>query len=612
MKKILILITLLIIFVGCDDNPASTVNVPPTVSFVIKADTILMEPAGKCDIEALAADKDGSIMKVILYMDGYIYSEKTSSPYIFTLNDVARGYHLIKMKAIDNSYVETLSPNKVLYVPSKDSINFYLNCKPYYYQITFMEGDTLLMSMSSFNINPEQIERVSFYMDDNILFEDQTYPYSYKIDSLPPGNHKFYLKLEFKTGRYFYSNIVNYQVLKYEAPKLNLSIVTYTENNFLPDQKFYYNFETTVIGGWIDFINVYLNDSQTAHLINYDKTDRWTSWSEYFLTGLKTGKYKLKLEAVSNNGLSSTAEVEFNVVNGFYLPEDVYKLVIADSPTTLFALCRYGRKIYKIDLEQQIIIREYSLTVNNANNFKYSQKNNIIYVNYYDSPVITAINCQNGSVRTYTAPSVCNDIELDDENDRLFAACSTGVIVLNTLNINNELFRLQDKNIRSVVYDRINKLLYLKYVKYFYEEYILKYRVNSNGLNLIDSSSKFSSQSNFILKPGNSTILYNDDGNSATSGSWMELDVNNNFDIIRTLKLTGFGGFSYSGQYSFFSTNDHGSTNNYVYLNSTDYYTNIKKLWVYQGSGAMANTSDDSYFATYYSDRKFLFIFRLK
>ena len=94
-------------------TPAS--NVLPTVSMTGPADGSSYTPPASINLNATAADSDGSITKVEFYNGGTLIGSATSAPYAFTWSNVPVGNYSVRARAIDNqggaTYSNTIAIN---------------------------------------------------------------------------------------------------------------------------------------------------------------------------------------------------------------------------------------------------------------------------------------------------------------------------------------------------------------------------------------------------------------------------------------------------------------------------------------------------------------------
>lgn len=78
------------------------VNLKPEVAFTNLTDGELFQENTTVSIEVNADDADGTISKVMLYSNGKLIGEKSSSPYVFSLTEVPYGTYDLSAAAVDD------------------------------------------------------------------------------------------------------------------------------------------------------------------------------------------------------------------------------------------------------------------------------------------------------------------------------------------------------------------------------------------------------------------------------------------------------------------------------------------------------------------------------
>jgi plastocyanin len=84
-------------------------NSPPSVSITSPANGAVFQAPGNIQIQASASDSDGSISKVEFISGRSVIGTVTSSPYTFSLNNLAAGTYTLSAKATDNAGASTTS-----------------------------------------------------------------------------------------------------------------------------------------------------------------------------------------------------------------------------------------------------------------------------------------------------------------------------------------------------------------------------------------------------------------------------------------------------------------------------------------------------------------------
>lgn len=158
----------------------------PTVSLTSPANGSNFSTGANVTINATASDAGGSITKVEFLLDGTKVGEDTSSPYSFTINNLASGTHTVVARAIDNSG-NTASSSVSISVGSNP---------PPSVSITAPVAGSTYTAPASFCINVSasdngSVAKVEFFQGSTKLGEDLSSPYSYCLSNLAQGTYSF-------------------------------------------------------------------------------------------------------------------------------------------------------------------------------------------------------------------------------------------------------------------------------------------------------------------------------------------------------------------------------------------------------------------------------------
>jgi chitinase len=158
----------------------------PTVSITSPANGATVPAGSNVVVSATASDSNGSITKVEFLLNGAKVGEDTSSPYSFTINNIATGNHTIGARAIDNSG-NTATASVSISAGSNQapivSITAPTNGQ------TFAAGATITIAANASDPNGS-VTKVEFFRGGTTkLGEDTTPPFSYTWGNVASGNY---------------------------------------------------------------------------------------------------------------------------------------------------------------------------------------------------------------------------------------------------------------------------------------------------------------------------------------------------------------------------------------------------------------------------------------
>ncbi|MEM8523842.1 MAG: Ig-like domain-containing protein [Bacteroidota bacterium] len=170
-----------------DDNGGE--NEPPIVSFVSPDDDAMFTVGADIAVEASASDSDGSVSQVELFLDDASQGVESTSPYGWTLSNLAIGTYTLKVVATDN---EGATDEESISITVKDenggnvppTVSF---TNPSDGEM-FTEGDDLTVTAMASD-GDGSVTGVEFIFDGNSQGTDNTAPYEWSLQNLAVGTY---------------------------------------------------------------------------------------------------------------------------------------------------------------------------------------------------------------------------------------------------------------------------------------------------------------------------------------------------------------------------------------------------------------------------------------
>lgn len=223
-----------------------TANQPPTVALTAPLDGALFTAPATFQLQANAADADGSIARVEYYQGATKLGETFAAPHEFTLSNLTAGTYSYHARAIDNLGAATDSASVSITVQSP-------NLPPTVALTAPLDG-ALFTAPASFTLTADAadvdgtVARVQFYQGTTLLGEATASPYTLPVTGLTPGTYAFTARASDNAGASTTSTAVTATVVApnqlpsvaiitppdgatYEAP----ATLTFTANATDPD-----------------------------------------------------------------------------------------------------------------------------------------------------------------------------------------------------------------------------------------------------------------------------------------------------------------------------------------------------------------------------------------
>ncbi|MBT1701703.1 Ig-like domain-containing protein [Chryseosolibacter indicus] len=156
----------------------------PTVIITSPANGTTVATGSNVTINATASDPGGSITQVEFLLNGTKVGEDASSPYSFTINNIAVGSHIITARAIDNAN-NTATSSVTITAGSN---------QPPIVSITAPSNGAVFTAPASITITANatdngSVTKVEFFQGSTKLGEDTSSPYSFTWSNVQQGSY---------------------------------------------------------------------------------------------------------------------------------------------------------------------------------------------------------------------------------------------------------------------------------------------------------------------------------------------------------------------------------------------------------------------------------------
>jgi len=279
-------------------------NNAPVISLTTPAVNSIYRAPATITIKAAASDADGTISVVKFYNGSQLLNIDSTSPYTYTMTNVAAGDYKFLATATDDKGLTGLAASVAVTVAE-------INKAPVV-SITSPANNTVYTAPATFTINAnatdaDGISKVDFYNAKNgiLLGTDSTSPYNYTLANVAVGNYSFVVHAIDKKGRGSSSSGIAVLVEENKAPIVSitspLNNATYTEPATISIDALASDPDGTIYS--VKFYN------GTTYLRTV-----FTSPYTYTLSNLPAGTYSLTAKATDNNGAQTISAVATVIV----------------------------------------------------------------------------------------------------------------------------------------------------------------------------------------------------------------------------------------------------------------------------------------------------------
>lgn len=272
-------------------------NAQPTVVLTSPAPNAVYKLPASVNLEAQAADADGSIQKVEFYDGPTKLGEDLVAPYTYTWTAPTVGSHTLSATAYDNVgntasstkvpitiEAANTAPSVVILNP-KDSANF---TAPAQFTITASATD-----------NDGTVTKVEFYNGTSKLGEDLSSPYNFTWANVPVGTYRITVKATDNTGESKVSEAITIKVnATQSAPVVAISSPA-TNASYTAPATIAISANASDVDGNIAKVEFYSDGVKLGEDLSTPYTLSWSN--------VTAGTYVLTAKATDLTGLSTTS-----------------------------------------------------------------------------------------------------------------------------------------------------------------------------------------------------------------------------------------------------------------------------------------------------------------
>lgn len=184
------------------------------VSLVSPTQNSFVYQNSELKIEADASSNSTGIQKVQFFANLTLLGEDTTAPYSFNWENTPAGLYSLTVKAIDqNGISKTSQSTSIVIGNGKPIVSLKLPTDPF-----FTMNSNILLRADAYDYNGS-INKVEFYLNDNLVGTDTSAPYSFTISNPSEGKPKIKVAATDNDGNVTFSDPFEINVLGYFKPQ---------------------------------------------------------------------------------------------------------------------------------------------------------------------------------------------------------------------------------------------------------------------------------------------------------------------------------------------------------------------------------------------------------
>jgi hypothetical protein len=441
----LVFALILIVINSCEkDSVTETKNKPPEISILApRGDTFFK--GDSVTFYFNVSDEDGKIVKVEYFIEGRLINTDVTEPFDYKYFCDKVGLHNYALRTYDDKGLSADANNSFSVT---DLFYVTLSLFPNYY---FSENSDIMLTAESSPSSGGTLF-VEFYIDENLVGIDSTFPFIFIWKSIPAGLHSAYAKAVDRAGRIGLSSNIPFQVNTNQLPTVNFTTPKPDSPGFVPGQDISFELDANDSYGKIDSVEVFANNTLIATLTETYKF-KWLN--------VPSGEYVISAKAYDNSGAVGVAEpLTVSVLKGIGVNSVITKLVATEKDNLVFGLDISNNKLLFIDPESQLIT-SMSPPSSQAIDIEYSKADKKLYILYKYSGIISVWDNVNQSFSMIEFSGLADGIEIkvDELNRRLYVLASSGIFIID---MDNSTVLLNDYpvNGNTIAIDPVNRSLF--------------------------------------------------------------------------------------------------------------------------------------------------------
>jgi hypothetical protein len=560
---LIVCVTAIAVLAGC-----KKINKAPSCSLITPIQQVEMLKEDSVKVLVSATDPDGHIQDVKFYIDNKLVYTDYSEPYEFWLKDLLFGNRELRVIAFDNEDAASSPTTLYIRVIPNNKVSVSLTSMPSTEYL--LVGDTVMFTVNAVS-SEGTIINSQLYIDDTVILESSTLPYSYIWKYIPEGDHKVYATAIDDKKHEGQAQPVNYYVSQNRAPTITISL-EYITTPYMPGDYIGINCDAHDPDNRMVKVEYYFNNVLVQTVTGSDYFD----WGTNSVPG---GTYQIFAKAYDAQGATAVSNTLTVVVSpGIFCNAVITDMTYSEDDHVVFAADKTKDRLLLIDPVNHIISDSIGLPYASPIAITYSMQDKLLYIVYEFSGVVSVFNKQTNqlSEMTYSTVQKGRDVAIDPIHRRLYILTQAKKLVI--LNPDNGTViqpALDIDYADGIALDAQNRYLYSGGD---YNARIYKYLVTNDALQEIQFVTAGATAHRININPAGTTVVLPCGGGNGNDGyklyAYDAADLENVKGQWDIGIYPSFAVFSQDNQ-RLFGLNGSGDE---VYIESTSSYSTISHL----------------------------------
>lgn len=577
-------------------------NEPPWIQLISPLDNSNIESGDSLEIIAEAGDPDGSISKVLFYIDEALVLQDQETPYKLQWNNVPAGNYNIDVRAIDDKNCESSIKHSALNAMAGNTFDVIIDWFP---DQPIAMRENIITVKAANNENPVksielEIAKTGSSSGIDVVINDTIMVFTWIPQE--SGHYSIDVTITDTKERSSVWSDFDFYVYPLSLPEIEMSWEYGSFIEIVPGYDLTITLETESNGYPISNTRLYFDDTVVAETFNGEILT-------HVIPQLSSGAhtyYGVVYNIVGDSTLSNkhTQDIMIAVpVNGV-----ISDIVPTDQPDGVYALDATNSKLLVLNPLLKTISGEFDLPELNpvACSFASGENKLLIVSQYSGNITLFDENTEQFQSISFSVTADGLDIMLDVINRRIYIISTEGLFILD-FDTHEVLLAGGNPIYYAVIKPELQQLFALKNSKLY------KYDVSNDLLEIIQTSQQIISSDKIILNPDHQSVLlrnYNEMGIYSTD------DINEVLAIREVNNYTQC--YNQYGDKLFVGENIFSGIIDKIHIYDTEVYFGYSEFEIpnIDAVSQMITNSDDSFLIVFtysedYNNNHFIFFFEL-
>jgi len=401
-----------------------------------------------------ASDPDGSIKYVRFYIDNKLVFTDYSAPYEYMLKNLLFGNRELTVIAYDDLDAASTPAYLSVRVVPNNKVSVSLTIMPDNNYL--LVGDTVVFTINA--VSSEGTIKNSFlYIDDSIITQSPTLPFSFIWKYIPEGSHKVYAAAIDDKKHEGMSQVVNFGVSQNRAPTITISLDNHSSTDpYLPGDYIGISCDANDPENRMAKVEYYFNNVLF-------QTVTGPQFFDCSFNKVPGGHYQIIAKAYDQQGATAVSNALNIIVSpGVFRNGVISDMTYSEDDHVVFAADKTNKRLLILDPVNGIISDSLDLPYPNPVAITYSIQDKLLYIVYEFDGVVSTYNKQTHQLSEldYSATEKGKDVAVDPLHRRIYVLTQSKKLEMINPDNGTVIQQGLSAESESIAIDPQNRLLY--------------------------------------------------------------------------------------------------------------------------------------------------------